>query len=163
MVSIPDWTKFSRTVEGLKKPHSSQPLNKFFYQQEQVALREAEEQGYFLVPSCDYILKYLGPCNAMSKSIKQIFLVKLDGVHMQKLGDISLCTNLQICILANNFLTNVDALARCYHLVKLDLHGNQVRFVAYMRHIVQKLRIEFAYYCLNESMHVGFCVLILQM
>jgi hypothetical protein len=62
------------------------------------------------------------------RDTNKLFLVKLVGVHLRKIGDISYCLNLRICILNNNFLTKIDSLATCRQLIKLDLHSNQVIF-----------------------------------
>ncbi|KAK7504361.1 hypothetical protein BaRGS_00004227 [Batillaria attramentaria] len=126
MVSIPDWAKFTRAIDTIQKPDATALLSKYYKQREQEAIKQAEERGYFLVPSMEYLLKNMGPYSGTSKEITRVFLVRLVGVHLRKLGDISLCTSLQICNLSNNFLTKIDALCTCQQLVKLDLHGNQL-------------------------------------
>ena len=126
MVSIPDWAKFSRSTESGHKPDTATLLNKYYKQRELEAIKQAEQTGYFLVPSKDYLLKHVGPYSGTNKELTKIFLVRLVGLHLRKLGDIPLCSSLQICILPNNFLTKIDVLSSCQQLVKLDLHGNQV-------------------------------------
>ena len=126
MVSIPDWAKFSRSTDSGQKQDTASLLNKYYKQREQETIRQAELNGYFLLPSQEYLLKHVGPYSGTNKEVTKIFLVRLVGVHLRALGDIPLCHSLQICLLANNFLTRVDALSSCQQLVKLDLHGNQV-------------------------------------
>ena len=55
-----------------------------------------------------------------------IHLVKLAGVRLADLGQIRLLTGLRVCLLPGNYLTGFAALAHCPHLVRLDLHGNQI-------------------------------------
>ena len=126
MVSIPDWAKFSRSTDSGHKQDTTTLLNKYYKQRELEAIRQAEQTGYFLVPTQDYLLKHVGPYSGTNKELTKIFLVRLVGLHLRKLGDIPLCSSLQICILPNNFLTKIDVLSSCQQLVKLDLHGNQV-------------------------------------
>ena len=61
--------------------------------------------------------------------VAQLLYVRLDGVHLRKVGDLTFCVNLRICILNNNFLTKIDGLTGCRHLIKLDLHSNQVNIL----------------------------------
>ncbi|KAL8596772.1 hypothetical protein ACOMHN_053868 [Nucella lapillus] len=126
MVSIPDWAKFSRTTDSSQKQDSTALLNKYYKQRELEAIKQAEQTGYFLVPTQEYLLKHVGPYSGTKKELTKIFMARLIGLHLRKLGDIPLCSSLQICILANNFLTKIDALCSCQQLVKLDLHGNQL-------------------------------------
>ncbi|XP_076436491.1 uncharacterized protein LOC143276007 isoform X3 [Babylonia areolata] len=126
MVSIPDWAKFSRSTDSGQKQDSMALLNKYYKQRELEAIKQAEQTGYFLVPTKDYLLKHVGPYSGTKKELTRIFMARLVGLHLRKLGDIPLCSSLQICILANNFLTKIDALSSCQQLVKLDLHGNQL-------------------------------------
>ncbi|CAC5373033.1 Leucine-rich repeat and IQ domain-containing protein 3 [Mytilus coruscus] len=129
MVSIPDWSKFSRIHDTLKEPGNIL-MNKYYKQREEETIRLAEEHGYFLVPTQGYLIKHMGPLNGRRvKDTNKIYLVKLVGVHMRKIGDISYCINLRICILHNNFLTKIDGLATCRQLIKLDLHSNQLTSV----------------------------------
>ena len=82
--------------------------------------------SYFLNPTFDVIEVRCGPLNHQAKDVEDIRLVKLVGVHLRQLADIGACTRLTICLLSNNFLTKVDSLVNCRHLIKLDLHSNQV-------------------------------------
>lgn len=126
MVSIPDWSKFARAQEGLKDSRNVH-LNKYYKQREEEAIRQAEERGYFRVPTQSYLLEENDFRNGRKvRELGQLHLVKLVGVHLRKIGDIAYCVNLRICILNNNFLTKIDDLASCRQLVKLDLHSNQI-------------------------------------
>lgn len=103
---------------------------------------QAEQHGYFLNPTESYLVN---KCGSITEQVPQKFtfvqtkvkvpngdklsrmaLVKLTNLRLRTLGDISFCTNLQICILHSNFLDKFDALVACRQLVKLDLHSNQV-------------------------------------
>ncbi|KAK3088682.1 hypothetical protein FSP39_022332 [Pinctada imbricata] len=127
MVSIPDWTKFSRLHETLREPSQNVLMNKYYKQREEQAIKQAEERGYFKVPSQEYLLKESAYRNGRNvKEVGKLKLIKLCGVHLRKVGDIAFCYNLQICILNNNFLTKIDGLMTCHQLVRLDLHSNQL-------------------------------------
>ena len=57
MVSIPDWAKFTRVADASQKPDATVLLNKYYRQREQEAIKQAEEQGYFLVPTREFLLE----------------------------------------------------------------------------------------------------------
>lgn len=126
MVSIPDWSKFGKLHENVKEP-SNLLLNKYYKQREEQAIRQAEERGYFRVPTQEYLIEECQRRNRYRyKDVQQLKLIKLCGVHLRKVGEISSCIYLRICIINNNFLTRIDGLMSCHHLVKLDVHSNQV-------------------------------------
>lgn len=128
MVSIPDWSKFSRLHDTLKEPGNLN-INKYYKQREEESIRQAEERGYFRVPTEEFLIERNAYRNGRNiYDANHLRLIKLVGVHMRKLGEITFCTNLRICILNNNFLTKIDGLAACRHLIRLDLHSNQVRY-----------------------------------
>ncbi|KAK9970851.1 hypothetical protein ABG768_026757 [Culter alburnus] len=60
------------------------------------------------------------------KDPKDIVMVRLSSLLLKSLDQIGSCRALRICILADNFLTRIEALMACTHLVKLDLKGNQI-------------------------------------
>ncbi|XP_043942771.1 leucine-rich repeat and IQ domain-containing protein 3 [Protopterus annectens] len=60
------------------------------------------------------------------KELSNLVCTKLDGLLLKNVTYLSYCRSLKICSLSNNFLTTIDALAYCPHLVKLDLHSNQI-------------------------------------
>lgn len=129
MVSIPDWSKFSRGQDTLKDASQNPKLNKYYKQREEEVIKQAEERGYFRVPTEIFLLEESDYRNGRSaKELYQLHLIKLVGVHLRKIGEICLCNNLRILILNNNFLTRIDDLQTCRQLVKLDLHSNQVRY-----------------------------------
>ena len=126
-MSIPDWSKLSRVHDNLREPSQNVAMNKYYKQREEQAIRQAEERGYFKVPTQEYILLESAYRNGKNiKNVEKLKLVKLCGVHLRKVGEISLCFSLQICILNNNFLTKIDSMLTCHQLIRLDLHSNQV-------------------------------------
>ena len=134
MVSIPDWTKFQRLHDMQKEPSNVGVLDKYYKQREEETIKMAENHGLLRTPTQEYIIQNCGSLNGKYiKDISQLQLIKLCGVHLRKIGDMNYCINLKICILSNNFITKIDGLATCRQLVKLDLHGNQVKF--YPRYI----------------------------
>ncbi|XP_016084665.1 leucine-rich repeat and IQ domain-containing protein 3-like isoform X3 [Sinocyclocheilus grahami] len=60
------------------------------------------------------------------KDLEDMLMVRLSSLLLKSLDQIGSCRALRICILADNFLTRIEALMECTHLVKLDLKGNQI-------------------------------------
>uniref|UniRef100_K7FBR9 Leucine rich repeats and IQ motif containing 3 n=1 Tax=Pelodiscus sinensis TaxID=13735 RepID=K7FBR9_PELSI len=58
---------------------------------------------------------------------KDLVIVQLNGLYLKNVKHVQYCVLLKVCILSNNYITNIDALQCCTHLVKLDLHGNQIQ------------------------------------
>ncbi|MBN3313239.1 LRIQ3 protein, partial [Atractosteus spatula] len=58
--------------------------------------------------------------------LPDVALVNLGGLKLKDLNSLDCCTSLKICIVSNNYITNIDALIHCTSLVLLDLHGNQI-------------------------------------
>ncbi|KAG6933501.1 leucine rich repeats and IQ motif containing 3, partial [Chelydra serpentina] len=56
-----------------------------------------------------------------------LVIVQLNGLYLKNVRHLQYCVLLKVCILSNNYITNIDALECCIHLVKLDLHGNQIQ------------------------------------
>nr|XP_025044132.1 leucine-rich repeat and IQ domain-containing protein 3 [Pelodiscus sinensis] len=61
------------------------------------------------------------------KKLKDLVIVQLNGLYLKNVKHVQYCVLLKVCILSNNYITNIDALQCCTHLVKLDLHGNQIQ------------------------------------
>ncbi|CAL1544608.1 unnamed protein product [Lymnaea stagnalis] len=125
MVSIPDWARFTQLSDN--KQHNAQHLlNKFYKQKETEVIKQAEEYGYFFHPTKEALFAHCENQNPQRKDIDTFKLVCLTGVHLRSLGDVGVCSNLTICLLANNFIAKFDSLRNCRQLIKLDLHSNQV-------------------------------------
>ncbi|XP_066228299.1 leucine-rich repeat and IQ domain-containing protein 3 [Saccopteryx leptura] len=58
---------------------------------------------------------------------KDFVFVKFNGLHLKSMETLQSCVSLRICIFSNNFITDISPLRNCIKLVKLDLHGNQVK------------------------------------
>ncbi len=58
--------------------------------------------------------------------LKDVLMVRLSSLLLKSLDQIGSCRGLRICILADNFLTKIEAVMECTRLVKLNLKGNQV-------------------------------------
>ncbi|KAL4218950.1 leucine-rich repeat and IQ domain-containing protein 3 [Mactra antiquata] len=127
MVSIPDWTKFQRLHETQREGTNPASLDKYYKQREEETIRQAENQGLLKTPTQEYILKQCARYHGRNvKDVSKLLLVRLNGVHIRKIGDLNYCVNIRICLLNNNFLTKIDGLASCRQLIKLDLHSNQL-------------------------------------
>lgn len=60
--------------------------------------------------------------------LQQVVMVNLSCLLLKNLDNVGSCRSLSVCILAENFISKIDALITCVHIVKLDLKGNQVLF-----------------------------------
>ena len=144
MVSIPDWSKFRGVAP--ESPTKDIVDKNFLYhkQREEKTIREAEESGYFTDLSREFLEKrfferetenkpeakrsFLDNFDNKEYDLGVINLIKLQQYRLRTVGELSLCRNLTICILSNNFIIKIDGLSSCVNLVKLDLHSNQVNY-----------------------------------
>ncbi|XP_012298170.2 leucine-rich repeat and IQ domain-containing protein 3 isoform X2 [Aotus nancymaae] len=58
---------------------------------------------------------------------KDFVFVKFNGLHLKSMENLQSCISLRVCIFSNNFLTDIHPLQSCIKLIKLDLHGNQIK------------------------------------
>uniref|UniRef100_A0A8C6MS76 Leucine-rich repeats and IQ motif containing 3 n=1 Tax=Mus spicilegus TaxID=10103 RepID=A0A8C6MS76_MUSSI len=58
---------------------------------------------------------------------KDFVFVKYSGLHLKSMENLQTCISLRVCIFSNNFLTDIQPLQSCKKLIKLDLHGNQIK------------------------------------
>ncbi|CAG5134410.1 unnamed protein product [Candidula unifasciata] len=104
-------------------------LSKFYQQRDADIIKQAEENGFFFNPTEETLLLQCQVQNPDRKNLADFRLIQLCDVHLRVLGDIRMCTSLTICLLANNFLTKIDALVSCTQLIRLDVHSNQLASV----------------------------------
>ncbi|CAM5162380.1 unnamed protein product [Natator depressus] len=88
-----------------------------------------EELTEHLVSTSENLLLKYGQTTSQGhiKKLKDLAIVQLNGLYLKNVRHLQYCVLLKVCILSNNYITNIDALECCTHLVKLDLHGNQVQ------------------------------------
>ena len=98
-------------------------------------VKEAIQVGYLIFPNKEYIWKQYesqvdyepSPKSKRSENdFSQIKFLKLSSVPIVELGDLFLCTNLRILNWSSNYLMNIESLAGCVNLIRLDLQNNQV-------------------------------------
>ncbi|XP_059122477.1 leucine-rich repeat and IQ domain-containing protein 3 [Peromyscus eremicus] len=58
---------------------------------------------------------------------KDFVFVKYNGLHLKSMENLQSCISLRVCIFSNNFITDIQPLQSCIKLIKLDLHGNQIK------------------------------------
>ncbi|XP_038167350.1 leucine-rich repeat and IQ domain-containing protein 3 [Arvicola amphibius] len=58
---------------------------------------------------------------------KDFVFVKYNGLHLKSMENLQSCISLKVCIFSNNFVTDIQPLQSCVKLIKLDLHGNQIK------------------------------------
>uniref|UniRef100_A0A8C6QCZ6 Leucine-rich repeat and IQ domain-containing protein 3 n=1 Tax=Nannospalax galili TaxID=1026970 RepID=A0A8C6QCZ6_NANGA len=61
------------------------------------------------------------------KDQKDFVFVKYNSLHLKSLDSLQSCISLKVCICSNNFIIDIHPLQSCIKLVKLDLHGNQIK------------------------------------
>lgn len=141
MVSIPEWSKLRGFGDTPKETPS--PESKYHKKREEEFIKKAEERGYFLKLSRNYLeekfldseqngrkskrkISVLDKYENKEKDLDEIQVVKLTHARLRNVGELGLCHRLSICILSNNYITRFDALVSCVNLIKLDLHSNQI-------------------------------------
>ncbi|XP_050816995.1 leucine-rich repeat and IQ domain-containing protein 3 isoform X3 [Gopherus flavomarginatus] len=82
-----------------------------------------------LVSTSENLLLKYGQTTSQAhlKKLKDIIIVQLNGLYLKNVRHLQYCVLLKVCILSNNYITDIDALECCTNLVKLDLHGNQIQ------------------------------------
>ncbi|KAL4830664.1 hypothetical protein H8958_001118 [Nasalis larvatus] len=58
---------------------------------------------------------------------KDFVFVKFNGLHLKSMENLQSCISLRVCVVSNNFITDIYPLQSCIKLIKLDLHGNQIK------------------------------------
>ncbi|XP_021567713.1 leucine-rich repeat and IQ domain-containing protein 3 [Carlito syrichta] len=58
---------------------------------------------------------------------KDFVFIKFNGLHLKSMENLQSCISLRVCIFSNNFITDIHPLQSCIKLIKLDLHGNQIK------------------------------------
>ncbi|CAO2600518.1 Leucine-rich repeat and IQ domain-containing protein 3 [Lemmus lemmus] len=58
---------------------------------------------------------------------KDFVFIKYNGLHLKSMENLQSCISLRVCIFSNNFITDIQPLQNCIKLIKLDLHGNQIK------------------------------------
>ncbi|XP_004634088.1 leucine-rich repeat and IQ domain-containing protein 3 [Octodon degus] len=58
---------------------------------------------------------------------KDFVFMKFNGLHLKSMENLQSCISLRVCIFSNNFITDIHPLQSCIKLIKLDLHGNQIK------------------------------------
>ncbi|XP_042190990.1 leucine-rich repeat and IQ domain-containing protein 3 isoform X2 [Callorhinchus milii] len=87
-------------------------------------------KDFLLYPSKSFILAH-GQTDDESKdkNLENIVMVRLTGQSLINMEYLKYCTALKICIMPKCSITDIDALASCPRLLKLDLHGNHINLL----------------------------------
>nr|DBA17843.1 TPA: hypothetical protein GDO54_016158 [Pyxicephalus adspersus] len=86
------------------------------------------EENY-LIAATESLLLERGLCinNCQGKNLEELVVLQLSKLLLKEVNLLQYCTSLKFCTLANNYITDIRALQACVHLIKLDLHGNQIQ------------------------------------
>ncbi|XP_003784360.1 leucine-rich repeat and IQ domain-containing protein 3 [Otolemur garnettii] len=60
---------------------------------------------------------------------KDFVFMKFSGLHLKSMESFQTCISLRVGIFSNNFITDIHPLQSCTKLIKLDLHGNQIKLL----------------------------------
>ncbi|CAD5121284.1 DgyrCDS9815 [Dimorphilus gyrociliatus] len=150
MVSIPSWQRVRGQQQFAKEEHLAPVKTADEFRQEEI-IREAEANGYFLIPAKEFISSQFFPEEEQfepvdkevlekqpwkrfeifrqkrNNELSNIRLVKLIGVRLRGVGDLGILTNLRICSLANNYIEDIKGLQSCTKLIKLDVSSNLIK------------------------------------
>ncbi|CAH2311037.1 leucine-rich repeat and IQ domain-containing 3 [Pelobates cultripes] len=86
------------------------------------------DSDYLIVASENLLLERGRTCdNLRTEDLKELFLLYLNQLLLKEVTVLQCCRSLRICNLSNNFITNINSLRACSHLIKLDLSGNQIQ------------------------------------
>ena len=136
MVSIPNWSSFRNYVSSVNLQTSAELKKK----SENGTIATALRQGYLVHLTETYLEQCLeeqesNKCLCLSDEVKgkqeskklhDIIVLRLPACHIRTIYSLSLCTNLRICLLGDNYINRIDALDSCTQLFELDLHSNEV-------------------------------------
>jgi len=62
------------------------------------------------------------------ENLEEVLIAKLCSLKICNISkDFSELSNLTVCLLGGNYITSIDGILCCRNLVKLDLHGNQIK------------------------------------
>ncbi|XP_018432362.1 PREDICTED: leucine-rich repeat and IQ domain-containing protein 3 [Nanorana parkeri] len=86
------------------------------------------EENYLINASEGVLLEHgLSVTNCRGKKLEELVVLHLGKLLLKGVNLLQHCTSLKFCTLADNYITDISALQSCVHLVKLDLHGNQIQ------------------------------------
>ncbi|XP_063283294.1 leucine-rich repeat and IQ domain-containing protein 3 [Pelobates fuscus] len=86
------------------------------------------DSDYLIVASENLLLERGRTCdNLRTEDVKELVLLYLNQLLLKEVTVLQRCRSLRICNLSNNFITNINSLRACSHLIKLDLSGNQIQ------------------------------------
>ncbi|KAM9324662.1 leucine-rich repeat and IQ domain-containing protein 3 [Gastrophryne carolinensis] len=86
------------------------------------------EENYLICASEDLLLQHgLSLNNCRTEELGELVILYLSKQLLKEMTPVQYCSALKFCTMANNHITDISALRGCVHLIKLDLHGNQIQ------------------------------------
>ncbi|XP_077306598.1 leucine-rich repeat and IQ domain-containing protein 3-like isoform X2 [Lithobates pipiens] len=86
------------------------------------------EENYLIPASESLLLEHgLSVDNRWGEKLEELVAVHIVKLLLKDVNLLQFCTSLKFCSLADNYIKDIRALQPCVHLVKLDLHGNQIQ------------------------------------
>ncbi|KAM3914410.1 leucine-rich repeat and IQ domain-containing protein 3 [Leptodactylus fuscus] len=86
------------------------------------------EESYLVSASEGMVLEHGRSLdNCRTSELEKVAILYLSKAFLKEVEVLQSCSALRTCTLANNYITEITALRNCVHMVKLDLHGNQIQ------------------------------------
>lgn len=60
---------------------------------------------------------------------QDVAVVRRCSLQLHSLSGVCVFRALKVCVLCDNFITDIESLRQCVNLLKLDLKGNQVHLI----------------------------------
>ncbi|KAM5148898.1 leucine-rich repeat and IQ domain-containing protein 3 [Mantella aurantiaca] len=86
------------------------------------------EENYLAAASESVVLEHGASADSCrGEKLEELVAVHAGRLLLREVNLLQYCTSLKFCTLADNYITDITALQPCVHLIKLDLHGNQIQ------------------------------------
>ncbi|XP_032814621.1 leucine-rich repeat and IQ domain-containing protein 3 isoform X2 [Petromyzon marinus] len=88
------------------------------------------------------------------EELGRLAVVCLSQARLGSTGDLARCHSLRFLHLGNNCIRRVEALGSCPRLLELDLHSNQISYIAKMQHFQRLLKDINAVLARHSAVHI---------
>jgi len=144
-MAAPEWVQLQSSITPISKEDSSSKRIKDLKRRHRNSVKTAYQKGFLRQLDFDYLYEHtFGRKVPTEEELQQIQQdgeelppeldlgelpwLNLAGAHIRSLDEFTIlsCTQLKICNLSSNYISDISAFYACVNLVKLDLRNNQV-------------------------------------
>ena len=144
-MAAPEWVQLQSSITPISKEDSSSKRIKDLKRRHRDSVKTAYQKGFLRQLDFDYLYEHtFGRKVPTEEELQQIQQdgeelppeldlgelpwLNLVGAHIRSLDEFTIlsCTQLKICNLSSNYISDISAFYACVNLVKLDLRNNQV-------------------------------------